>query len=101
MTLGARGGRGAGAALRKGARRRRPGRWPAGCRVDPTLTPSPGLPTAASHVLEMEPDLAAFTATPEAGRRAQTTIPRLPGAGLSHGVRGREACREGCARAFG
>jgi hypothetical protein len=40
VTPGARGGRGAGAALRRGARRRRPGRWPAGCRGDPALTPS-------------------------------------------------------------
>lgn len=49
----------------------------------------------------MEPDLVAFTATAEAGRRAETTVPSMPGAGLSHAVRGREACREGCARAFG
>lgn len=39
VTPGARGGRGAGAALRSGARRERPGRWPAGCRGDPALTP--------------------------------------------------------------
>lgn len=49
----------------------------------------------------MEPDLAAFTASPEAGRRAETTLPSMPGAGQSHAVRGREACREDCARAFG
>lgn len=48
----------------------------------------------------MEPNLAAFTATPAARRRVETTVPSMLGVGLSHAVRGREACREDCARAF-